>query len=69
MALTEVQNKILEELKNFVNTWRSNNGIPEEGILSGDDLIKFVTDLQAKIYSDVSMSGESGQTPLSCSGS
>ena len=62
MALTELQESLLNELTNYVDNWRKNNGIDGSDALEGDALVKFVLDIQQEIMDNVSMDGKSGQT-------
>lgn len=62
MPLTDKQKTIKEDLKKFVNEWRSKNEIHYDGALTQDDLIKFTKGLQEKILSDAPLNGKSGQT-------
>lgn len=63
MAINEYQKDLLKELVKFVENWQSDD--PNyNGILRGQYLVEFVTDLQTKIYNEISMSGKRGQTLL-----
>ncbi|MBP3339273.1 MAG: hypothetical protein J6L69_07705 [Lachnospiraceae bacterium] len=63
MALTEEQNDLLKKMVKFVKEWESDD--PEyNGLIRDKYLVEFVTELQEKIYNDISMNGKNGQTLL-----
>lgn len=68
MELTDLESELLNELVLFVETWRVNNSVNED-VLEGDNLTKFVSDLQTKIVDTVSLEGSRGQTLILYTGS
>ena len=52
----------LDYLKDYVNNWRSLNGVTYSGKLRTDDYIKFARDLQNEIANNVSFSMDSSKT-------
>ena len=68
MAGTIEPNPILNELVDFVNGWKSQKGISQITVLSGDILTDFVNDLQNKIVEVAPLSGKPGQTLILYSG-
>ena len=63
MELNEYQQELLDKLVEFVKDWASDD-TEYNGIIRDEYLVEFVSDLQTKIYDEVSMNGKRGQTLL-----
>lgn len=54
MGLTEKQISLLDDLVDFVYNWKSDD-TEYNGLIRDKYLIEFVTELQEKIYNEISM--------------